>query len=159
MPPSVNSAEKEAKIQAIGSSLRLVTSSARTVGDQSSEEADLETSDCHIEPKASRTAAANTLITDRRREEWPPSSSAAFAKPLGGLILPSINNLKGMGGEEDAAKEAESTPTQKEPIQNLLQDLSSQEKLILKQIFISNKIGERTATHLWFCQILKYFIS
>ena len=57
----------------------------------------------------------------------------AFSKPLGALLLPSINNLKGMG-EEERMKEPQ--------IQTLFQDLSNQEKQILKQIFISNKIGE-----------------
>jgi hypothetical protein len=65
----------------------------------------------------------------------------AFSKPLGALLLPSINNLKGMG-EEERMKEPQ--------IQTLFQDLSNQEKQILKQIFISNKIGEKLRESLYY---------
>ena len=86
-------------------------------------------------PKKHRRLEAKAT---KKSQEW---TAALSSKPsLGaGLIVPSINHLKSMG-----EKKEEERPN-KEPIQSLLQDLSNQEKQILKQIFISNKIGEATS--------------
>jgi len=102
------------------------------------------------------TGAANTM-TDRRREDWRPPPTP-FAKLLGGLIVPSINNLTGIGEGGGGEGGGGRTANAKEPpIQTLLQDLSNQEKQILKQIFISNKIGE-PEKEFFFVLALKFFL-
>jgi hypothetical protein len=91
----------------------------------------------HVDTKT--TTAATTLL----HNDW-IRPLAVVNKPSGaamaGLIVPSINKVVGGEKEEGSGKKEEQQ--EQEPIKNLLEDLSNHEKQILKQLFISNKLGK-----------------
>jgi hypothetical protein len=85
----------------------------------------------HLEPiPVAKTTAV--LPNDWIRPLAMSSKPSGGAGAMAGLIVPSINKVVGEKEEEEK---------QQQPIKNLLEDLSNHEKQILKQLFISNKLG------------------